>query len=429
VKAAALPAGRPAVLFVSVPTGIGGSTRSLATVLSHVGDDAVRILAGPRSGRFVELVRQNGVELHLPIVASGRLRPVRRAWTAARLAAFAVRHRHQLAAIHANGLKELSLSLPAAVVSRVPLVVWVHNFAVPPSVRLFGWLWRAVLPRCDVRWAAVSPLARDIAVGAHLTAADDVVIVPNPIDPDDVVATERQASDTVSVAYLGAPRRYKGFDLLPDIIEESERLATADWLVFSHQTDDDLDSTWQRLRKMAEDGRVSLEGKFPDVRVVYARCDVVVCPSVLESFCRVAAEAMLNGIPVVGSDLAPIRALLGEDEAGLLFPVGDSRRAADAIARLVADDDLRARLGAAGRRRAAPYNPASVRQQLLALYGIADRTNDVNVDENDDAGAAVTAARTADQSAPGRAAPHPAGGRHRRAPTNAPGPTPRPLGP
>ena len=74
----------------------------------------------------------------------------------------------QLAAIHANGLKELSLSLPAALVSRVPLVVWVHNFAVPPSVRLFGWLWRVVLPRCDVRWAAVSPLARDIAVDARL---------------------------------------------------------------------------------------------------------------------------------------------------------------------------------------------------------------------------------------------------------------------
>ena len=69
---AALPAGRPAVLFVSVPTGIGGSTRSLATVIAHVGDDAVRILAGPRSGRFVELVRHNGIELHLPIVSSGR---------------------------------------------------------------------------------------------------------------------------------------------------------------------------------------------------------------------------------------------------------------------------------------------------------------------------------------------------------------------
>ena len=425
---AALPAGRPAVLFVSVPTGIGGSTRSLATVISHVGDDAVRILAGPRSGRFVELVRQNGIELHLPIVSGGRLRPLRRAWTSARLAAFAVRHRHQLTAIHANGLKELSLSLPAAVVSRVPLVVWVHNFAVPPSVRMFGWLWRAVLPRCDVRWAAVSPLARDIAVGARLVAADDVVIVPNPIDADDVVAPERVAADTVTVAYLGAPRRYKGFDLLPEIIEQSERLTPADWLVFSHQTDDDLDATWHRLREMAGDGRVSLEGKFPDVRTVYARCDVVVCPSILESFCRVAAEAMLNGIPVVGSDLAPIRALLGDDEAGLLFPVGDTHRAAEAIARLVADGGLRARLGAAGRRRAAPYDPASVRRQLLALYGVPDHSSAVNGDADNDV-AAVTVAESADPGAPTRASPRPVGGRHRRAPTNAPAPGPRPPGP
>ena len=68
------------------------------------------------------------------------------------------------------------------------------------------------------------------------------MIVPNPIDPDDVVAPERHASDTGRVAYLGAPRRYKGFDLLPDIIEASQRLAAADWLVFSHQTDDDLDA-------------------------------------------------------------------------------------------------------------------------------------------------------------------------------------------
>ena len=239
-------------------------------------------------------------------------------------------------------------------------MVWVHNFAVPPSVRLFGWLWRAVLPRCDVRWAAVSPLARDIAVGAGLAAVRGRRDRPQP-DRSRRRASHRRGtpSDTVAVAYLGrAPARTRGSTCCLDIIEATQRLVDADWLVFSHQTDDDLEPTWRRLRAMAADGRVSLEGKFPDVRTVYARCDIVVCPSVLESFCRVAAEAMLNGIPVVGSDLEPIRALLGDDEAGLLFPVGDTQRAAAAIARLVSDEGLRARLGEAGRRRAAPYDPA-----------------------------------------------------------------------
>jgi glycosyltransferase involved in cell wall biosynthesis len=364
--------GRRAVLFVSIPTGIGGSTRSLATVLSSVGGVTDRILAAPPSGRFVRLVaEERGAERHLPIVAPGRrLRPLRRAWTAARLAAFAVRQRKQLTAIHANGLKELSLSLPAALFSRVPLVVWVHNFAIPPSVRWFGWLWRLVLPRCHVRWAAVSVLARDLAVDARLASADEIEIVPNPIDPDDVVAPEHLGGGPVSVAYVGAPRQYKGFDLLPDIIAALGDQVPVRWLVFSRQTDADLDSTWQRLQAIAGNGHLSIEGKFPDVREVYARCDVVVCPSVLDSFCRVAAEAMLNGIPVAGSDLPPIRDLLGDDEAGLLFPVGDTEAAAAAIARLVGDDRLRAQLGEAGRRRAAVYDPAIVRRQLLTLYGI-----------------------------------------------------------
>ncbi len=362
-------------MFVTVPTGIGGSTRSLATVMRHL-DGVTRIVAGPAAGRFVDLVRDDGaLDVHLPIVSSRRPRPPRRFWTSIRLAAFAVRHRRRLTAIHANGLKELSLSLPAALLSRVRLVVWIHNFALPPSVRRLGWLWRLVLPRADVRWAAVSPLARDLAVGARLTTAERVMVVPNPIDPADVVApTRHDQGRRVAVAYIGAPRGYKGFELLPAIVEAVGRRDDVEWLVFSQPTDDDLATTWARLRAFAADGRVALEGKFPDVREVYGRCDVVVCPSLLESFCRVAAEAMLNGIPVVGSDLEPIVALLGDDAsggaAGVLFAAGDVAAAADAIGRLVDDGALRDRLGAAGRRRAAAFDPPSVTADLAHLYGL-----------------------------------------------------------
>ena len=88
---------------------------------------------------------------------------------------------------------------------------------------------------------------------------------------------------------------------------------------------------------MAGDGRVSIEGKFPDVREVYARCDVVVCP--------VGARLVLPGggrgdaqrHPGGGSDLEPIRDLLGDDEAGLVFPVGDTAAAGAAVTRLVGD--------------------------------------------------------------------------------------------
>jgi glycosyltransferase involved in cell wall biosynthesis len=371
---------RAGVLFVSVPTGIGGSTRSLANVLSYVGGDVDRILAGPAQGRFVELVdRERLVERRLPIVSHvPRFRALRRAWASVRIAGFVLRHRRRLDAIHANGLKELSLALPAEVLGRVRLVVWVHNFLLPPSVKLLGGVWRRLLPRCEVRFAAVSTLARDLVVEAGLVREQDVVIVPNPIDPADVLAAEapgRASHDPVAVAYLGAPREYKGFQFLPDIVESVHDSAPARslrWLVFSRQTDDTLAPTWDRLRAMESSDRfaLSIEGKVVDVRGAYARCDVVVCPSMLDSFCRIAAEAMLNGLPVVGSDLPPIRDLLGEDEAGLLVPPGDVEATAKAVVRLVDDPDLRARLGDAGRNRSAAFSPARVRRLMLDAYGI-----------------------------------------------------------
>ncbi|HEY3142216.1 MAG TPA: glycosyltransferase family 4 protein [Acidimicrobiales bacterium] len=367
---------RPAVLFVSVPVGVGGSTRSMANVLTYFGstsdaDNVSRVLAAPVGGRFVDLVADlKAADVHLPIINSKSPRPPRRAWQALQLVRFVRRNRGTIRAIHANGLKELSLTALAASVGRVPLVVWIHNFKLPPSVRRFGWLWRIVLRRTQVRFAAVSPLARDLVVQAGLARAADVEIVPNPIDPNDVQATEHlpDKNGAVRVAFLGTPLEYKGFQLLPEMIE---RTAEADpnlrWLLFSKQTDHHLSEVWDRLREMESTHPVSIEGKFTDVREAYARCDIVVCPSLLESFCRVAAEAMLNGIPVVGSDLEPIQALLGADEAGIVYPAGDTEAASKAIVRLAADPDLRDQLGQTGIRRAQQFSPESVAAQLRGL--------------------------------------------------------------
>jgi phosphatidyl-myo-inositol alpha-mannosyltransferase len=367
----------PTVLFVSSPVGVGGSTRSMANLLSYMGGAATRVLAGPPSGRFANLVRDlDAAEVYMPIVSSERPRPPRRALTAVKLAWFARRNRRALSAMHANGLKEMSLSIPAAVLSGVPLVVWVHEFGLPPSVLRLGWLWRRLLSRIDVRFATVSPLSRDLVAGAGLTRADDVTIVPNPIDPADVLApADSAAADAddprLRVAFLGTPAIYKGFQYLPEIIERTCAEAPVRWLIFSRQTDDELADVWDTLRAMTETHPVSIEGKFTDVGTAYGRCDIVVCPSELESFCRVAAEAMLNGIPVVGSDLEPVRALLGDDEAGILFPVGDVDAAAKAVVRLATDPSLRDEQGAVGRRRAQAFAPDVVGAQFRTLYGLA----------------------------------------------------------
>jgi glycosyltransferase involved in cell wall biosynthesis len=199
-----------------------------------------------------------------------------------------------------------------------------------------------------------------------LAPAGRVQVVPNPIDPEDVcaVATTPPGS-SLRIAYVGTPAGYKGFDLLPALVRAT-RHDPVSWTVFSGP-ETMMADVFTELRALGVDVR----GKVVDVRAAYAACDVVIVPSRRESFGRVVVEAMANGLPVIASDLEPVRNLLGDNEAGLLVPVGDVSAMAAAVRRLAGDPAWRRSLGAEGRRRSAQYAPGPVTGALQRLYGAA----------------------------------------------------------
>lgn len=361
------------VVFVCLTGGLGGSTRSVATVLSKLDGRARRVLAGPERGRFSRLVADRGLadeRIDFPSKGAPRLRAVARVRAAWRLARWTRAHRADVAAIHANGPEEINVAAPAALWAGVPLVVWAHAWTVPPSARRLGPMWHRVLARHPVRYAAVSPLAARMIAKAGYTDVAAIEIVPNPIDPDDVRVdrTPADATGAVRVGFLGAGDRRKGADLLPAVMTALADLPV-EWVLFTPRTEEL--APVERLLESETALSVRWPGLVSDVRDAYAELDVVFCPSRLESFCRVVAEAMLNGIAVVASDIEPIRDLVGGDAAGRLFASGDAEDAARALRTVVADAELRRRLGAAGRERAAAFEPSAVVERLVGLYGVA----------------------------------------------------------
>jgi glycosyltransferase involved in cell wall biosynthesis len=83
----------------------------------------------------------------------------------------------------------------------------------------------------------------------------------------------------------------------------------------------------------------------------FASAAVVVCPSISEGFGVVCAEAMAHGKPVVASAVGGLCGLVDDERTGLLVPPGDVDALRAAIQRLLDDPELRARLGAAARRK------------------------------------------------------------------------------
>ena len=84
---------------------------------------------------------------------------------------------------------------------------------------------------------------------------------------------------------------------------------------------------------------------------------VLVAPSVLgadgdrDGIPNVLIEAMAMGVPVVATTTGAIREAVTDGENGLLVPPADPEALAHAIVRLLADRELRRRLGEAGRTR------------------------------------------------------------------------------
>ncbi len=89
-------------------------------------------------------------------------------------------------------------------------------------------------------------------------------------------------------------------------------------------------------------------------------------PSLYEGFGLPPLEALARGVPTVVSDTSSLPEVVGD--AALRHPPGDSDALAEALLRLLEDGRLRARLQAAGPRRAASFSWEQAARETFTVY-------------------------------------------------------------
>jgi phosphatidylinositol alpha-mannosyltransferase len=121
-------------------------------------------------------------------------------------------------------------------------------------------------------------------------------------------------------------------------------------------------------------GRVTVLGQVsePMKASLLRTVDVYCAPNTgQESFGIILLEAMAAGAPIVASDLEAFRRVLGEGSAGRLFPTGDAKALAVALAGMLDDPALRSELAAAGTRAVAPFDWSVIVAQVVRVYELA----------------------------------------------------------
>ena len=167
----------------------------------------------------------------------------------------------------------------------------------------------------------------------------------------------------VRVVFLGQLVERKGLDVLIEAFARVDApgellIAGGDWSASGYP---------ERLRTLARKlgvaDRIHFENHRQDVGAVLSTADIFVLPSRSDARPRSIIEAMSLGLPVVATDVGGIPSLVLHEQTGLLVPAEDAGALAAAIARLIHSPDVRARMGAAGRR----YAEQACRPDLTAL--------------------------------------------------------------
>lgn len=301
--------------------------------------------------------------------------------------------KYRPATIHVHHFKDAFTAVYARLLCRAfgfrPRIVLTRHL-VKPGKR--GWIYRWLYGQID-RIAFVSELARrEFLAGKPAVNPSKLCVIPNSVPEigekplaEELPDLRRQygiASNVPLLLFCGRLVPEKGCDVL---LEACARLKTLPFaLVLAGTGEKNFE---KRLHDMAAEqellGKVFFAGFVRGANRLLSQADISVSPSVCsEAGSLTVLEAMQAGCAQVASDNGSQPEFIDNGTTGLLVPPADEERLAEALRRLLADDDLRRRMGRAAKEcfdRHFSYERFYVR--YLELYEQPFRTPSANGQE------------------------------------------------
>ncbi len=137
---------------------------------------------------------------------------------------------------------------------------------------------------------------------------------------------------------------------------------------------EEMSDEMTRLQKMCDDlcmgGMVVFLGKRGQdtLPYYYSAAEVVVMPSLYESFGMVALEAMACGTPVIASEVGGLGYLVQNGVTGYTIPDSDPAELCDKLSHLLGNENLRSQMGNSAAEYAADYAWNKIASQIIDVY-------------------------------------------------------------
>ena len=247
---------------------------------------------------------------------------------------------------------------------RIPLV-WLLNDTKSP--KLIRQVFKCFAPRAAGFICASNktldyykpyiPSEKKVSVIQSYVRCEDELAVQTPTEVDRVLLQQWGNKFVVGmVANINPIKGIEDFIRVAALVNE-ERNGDFEFVVVGaiYQRQATYYQTLKQLKNELGASNISFVGHRNDVQSLLRRFDTYLCTSLAESSPVAVWEALAAGCPIVSTDVGDVSAIIGDNEAGFVSPVGSCSVMADSIQFLYKNHSQRMKMQSNARKVASKF--------------------------------------------------------------------------
>jgi glycosyltransferase involved in cell wall biosynthesis len=339
------------VLYLVTRADLGGAQVHILDLLRGLRNEVNAAVGVGETGFFTDAVRDLGVPYYVIPDLVHPMSPLRDCRALGQVKRLIQRLNPDV--VHSHTSKAGVIGRLAARAAGVPSVFTAHTWCFAegtswkwrlfgiPAERIAGWFGSAIIN--------VSQANRRLALRYRVADPRKILTIWNGV-PDSAYRAEpgsNRKGGVPTIAMVARCVEQKNQKLLLDVLSKTPGRARAVFIGDGPR----LPALEQEARRLGIGDYVEFLGRRSDVAEILAKAHIFALPTHWEGLPLSILEAMRAGLPVVASDVGGVSEAVVDGDTGFLVPRGDDLMFHRRMAELVADPELRQRMGSAGRDR------------------------------------------------------------------------------
>ena len=280
--------------------------------------------------------------------------------------------------VHAQGTSTPYSTTAALVCKEYPTLLSVRGI-VAKELKFYtglNFIFGASIERANEKYV-LSKIPNIIVTSPH---SNDVIrnmtnskiyVIPNGIDFDEIqkIRAEDQLKHP-AILFVGTYGKVKGIDVLLNAVPIVRKEIPNLHVYIAGKSGSENENLKKLVKALNIEENVTFLGFISgdEKYAYYKSADIYVQPSRYETFGVVLLEAMACGKPVIASRVGGIPFVVEDGKNGLLFESENVEELAEKVILLLRDEELRTKMGEAGRERAKRFTWERSAEMTVEVY-------------------------------------------------------------